>query len=173
MEERWYVIQTLTGKEQQLKTMIDTAMPREIFRESRLFYYEEKRRYLGGWHIEKKMLFPGYVFILTGSVYEMRDYVRHLPQFARVLGRDSEAVPLSDDEADVLLKITGGSDVVRMSYGVKEGDEVTVTGGALVGMECRIVKIDRHKRKALIELDFLGEKRQVQVGLEIIKTINA
>ena len=34
--------------------------------------------------------------------------------------------------------------------------------------EALIKKIDRHKRTALVETEFMGEKRLIEVGLEII-----
>ena len=54
------------------------------------------------------------------------------------------------------------------SIGFIEGNEVFVTEGPLMGFESKIVKIDRHKRKATIEVEFCGEKRLVNVSLEII-----
>ena len=59
-----------------------------------------------------------------------------------------------------------------MSYGMQVGDKVRVTEGALVGLEYRIVKIDRHKRKAVIEIELFREKKEITVGLEILVKVN-
>lgn len=40
-----------------------------------------------------------------------------------------------------------------------------------VGKEKYIRKIDRHKRKALLEMSIFGEKQKMQVGLEIVEKI--
>ncbi|MEG2506006.1 MAG: KOW motif-containing protein, partial [Carnobacterium sp.] len=58
--------------------------------------------------------------------------------------------------------------VVDMSVGYIIGDKIIVRDGPLKGKEGSIKKIDRHKRIAFIEVEFLGEVRETKVGLEII-----
>jgi transcriptional antiterminator NusG len=52
--------------------------------------------------------------------------------------------------------------------GVIEGDRIIVTKGPLQGFESLIKKIDRHKRKATIEITLMGLPLAVDVGLEVI-----
>ena len=40
--------------------------------------------------------------------------------------------------------------------------------GPLHGLEGNIIKINRHKRMAIIKADFMGGPREIKVGLEII-----
>ena len=65
----------------------------------------------------------------------------------------------------------GEEQVVRMSEGIIEGEKVHVTDGPLQGMEGYIRKIDRHKRKAYLEISMFGRIQSVQIGLEIVKKI--
>ena len=59
-----------------------------------------------------------------------------------------------------------------MSTGIIEGEQVIVTGGPLMGMEGYIRKIDRHKRKAWVELEMFGRIQRVEIGLEIVEVRN-
>ena len=61
---------------------------------------------------------------------------------------------------------------MKMSTGVIEGDEVVVLNGPLMGRTSLIKKIDRHKRLAYLELEMLGRKKTIKVGLEIIAKNN-
>ena len=168
----WYVIQTQTGHEEKLKTMLDRTMPEGVDCSCELFFYESKRRYLGTWNIERKLLFPGYVIAVTEDVTSVDNQLKKLPEFGRFLRHGSDIVPLSDDEVSLIRKLTGDTGTVAMSYGMQVGDKVRVTEGALVGLEYRIVKIDRHKRKAVIEIELFREKKEITVGLEILVKVN-
>ena len=59
-----------------------------------------------------------------------------------------------------------------MSEGFIEGDKFIVTRGPLCGKEGLIQKINRHKRKAWLEVEMFGRKQEIEVGLEIVaKTV--
>lgn len=167
----WYVIQTQTGHEDKLKTLMDKTMPEGLDYSSNIFLYESKRRYLGAWNTERKPLFPGYVIVITDDIEGVDIHLKRLPEYARVLRHGEDIVPLTDDEVNFIRKLTGDDGVVSMSYGIQVGDKVSVTEGALVGLEYRILKIDRHKRKAVIEIELFKEKKEVTVGLEILKKV--
>lgn len=84
-------------------------------------------------------------------------------------GRDERYVPLSHDEVAWLQALTNvETHTVEFSEGVIEGDEVKVWKGPLKGQEAKIVKIDRHKRLAWIEMKMFGRTKVVKVGLEIV-----
>ena len=53
------------------------------------------------------------------------------------------------------------------SYGVIEKGILKVSSGVLTGMESRIKKIDRHKRKGFISMRIDDKEKLVGVGLEI------
>ena len=57
----------------------------------------------------------------------------------------------------------------NMSEGIIENDRVVVTKGPLKGNEGLIRKIDRHKRRAYLEVGLFGRKIETQVGLEIVE----
>ena len=59
-----------------------------------------------------------------------------------------------------------------MSEGIIVGDKVTILSGPLKGMESTIQKIDRHKRKAWLNLEMFGRMQLVEVGVEIVKKVS-
>jgi transcriptional antiterminator NusG len=74
---------------------------------------------------------------------------------------------------EFLQSFGGEKQIVEMSTGIIEGSKVIVESGPLKGREGLIKKIDRHKRKAYLELDMFGRSQRVEVGLEItMKTID-
>ena len=55
-----------------------------------------------------------------------------------------------------------------MSLGIIDGGVVKVLSGPLSGFEQYIVKVDRHKRKAYLEMELFGEAKKIVAGLEIV-----
>ena len=88
-----------------------------------------------------------------------------------MLGTGETRVALTPQEIEFILRFCGEDDIAEMSEGVIEDDQVHILSGPLMGMEGAIRKIDRHKRKAWLELEMFGRQQQIEVGLEIIKKI--
>ncbi len=132
-------------------------------------YVIRKRRYYGEWHEEKKILFPGYVFLVSDNPGELFLRLKKVPGLTKLLGTGDEIVPLSAEEEELLKKLGGESQVVEGSIGILEQDKIIVTEGPLQGMEGYIRKIDRHKRTAWLEVELMGRKIETQVGLEIVE----
>ena len=57
--------------------------------------------------------------------------------------------------------------IVLNSSGIKVDRNIYIQEGPLKGKESNLKKVDRHKRRAYIELYFMGMTRQVIVGLEV------
>lgn len=87
-----------------------------------------------------------------------------------MLGKDKEEIyPLPEDEVAFLKSFGKEEQIVEISSGYIEGDRIIVEKGPLKGKEGLIRRIDRHKRIAEIEIEFLGEQRKAKVGLEIVR----
>lgn len=79
----------------------------------------------------------------------------------------SGIVSLKEDETELLKNLGVGETPVEMSTGVIVNGSVMITEEPLAGLETCIRKIDRHKRKAWLEIGMFGRTIQIMVGLEI------
>lgn len=165
----WYVIQVHTGTEQKICTKCEKIISASILERCFIPYYECKKKFGGKWHIERKVLFPGYVFLVTDQLKELYQGLVQIIGMARLLRIEDEILPLSPQEVNLLLKLGGEEQVVEMSEGIIAGSQVQVYKGPLSGMEGTIRKIDRHKRKAWIEIEMFGGSQLVEIGLEIVR----
>ena len=138
----WYVIQTSTGMEEKIKQECEQRISKDVLSHCVLPLYEEKIKYKGQWHIQKKKLFPG-----------------------------DDIIALTQNEIDFLLRFAGDEELVKMSQGMIIGDKVVILSGPLKGMESTIQRIDRHKRKAWLNLEMFGRQQLVEVGVEIVKKV--
>lgn len=166
----WYAIQVHNGSEEKLKTVYQNRIPKEVLDECFIFYREEMKKYLGEWHKEEKILFPGYLFMGTDQPTELFDTLKKMPVPTRPLGDKDTLVPLTASEAELMKKLGGEKHVVKMSQGVIENGRTQITEGPMIGMEKYIRKIDRHKRRAVIEMKMAGERAvKAEVGVEIVR----
>lgn len=164
----WYVVQVRSGTEENILLQCRRKISAEILERGFIPYYEEKKRIRGEWTTRRKILFPGYVFVVTEQLEELYEELKGVAGLAKLIGTGREVVPLTEQEKSFLLEFGGEEQLVEMSEGVIENSVIRITSGPLMGKEGCIRKIDRHKRKAWLELDLFGHIQTVQVGLEIV-----
>lgn len=132
-------------------------------------YYQQKKRFQGEWHIQERILFPGYVFLIAENPEKLVNGLRKVIGLTKLIGTGDEIVPLVQEEIDLLMKIGTDKQLVEMSSGIIENDRVQILAGPLMGMEGNIRRIDRHKRTAYLEIEMFGRTVEMKVGLEIIR----
>ena len=107
--------------------------------------------------------------MVSGRLDDVYQELRKVIGLTKLLGTGKEIVPLSEEETALLKRIGAGEGPLEISMGLIENGTVTVTEGPLTGMEGCIRRIDRHKRKAWLEIDMFGRTMEMEVGLEIIE----
>ncbi len=164
----WYVVQVHSGTEERIllqceKKISDAGMERCF-----IPYYEEKRKIKGNWSVQKKILFPGYLFVISDDLTSLYQELKGVIGLTKLLGTGDEIVPLKQEEIEFLQRFGGEEQVVEMSEGIIENDKVIILSGPLKGLEGYIRKIDRHKRKAYLEMPMFGQIQNIEVGLEVV-----
>lgn len=161
----WYAVWVRTGQEEKVLQMCGKMLSEQCF----LPRYEQARKKNGIWIKTEEPLFPGYLFFISDNVETLADGLKSVPDFARVLGDDREPIALYPHEINFLQKYTNEKRVLEMSCGFLEGDRLVVTDGPLKDYQGKIVKIDRHKRLATLEMEFFGRVVRMKVGMEVVE----
>jgi transcriptional antiterminator NusG len=167
----WYAVQVRTGEEEKVKHFCNKLISNEVMKECFIPHYENKMRYLGSWHISTEVLFPGYIFMVSDHIDELRINVSRIPSLIRILGDGNEIIPLYDKEVEFLMQFGKAEHLIKMSQGYIENKRVIITDGPMKDYDGTIKKIDRHKRRAVIEVEFFGRTMDVTVGMELVKSI--
>ncbi|MDE5779385.1 MAG: antiterminator LoaP [Lachnospiraceae bacterium] len=164
----WYVVQVMTGNEHQVAALCKESLlneQEEVF----IPMYERKRKVRGDYEIVKAVLFPGYVFFQTEDVEGLFYCLKNVSGLTRILQTGEEFTPLHESEVAFLSRFGGKEHVVEFSVGYIEGDKVVITEGPMADWQGKVKKIDRHKRIAVLEVEFFGRITDVTVGLEIVE----
>lgn len=172
MKSNWFVFFVQTGRENKVC---------EYLNQEKMFAFvplvEDISKFARRLGREIKPMFRGYVLVesdLDGLSFikATRELRRRNRYIIRLLGTEHpDHMTLEQEEKEFLLSFCDDEHVVRKSIGVIEGDKVIINSGPLVGEESKIIKIDRHKRKAIIKIPILGDIRNIDVPLEIITKI--
>lgn len=150
----WYAIQTEPGYEEAVRQEVESMIPEKSRGDCRILYCIRKKRYQGSWHDKRERFLPGYMFLVTENRETEEKQI-------------SEFCPVKQEEEEFLMKLTQGKNEIGMSYGVIRDGVLEIRSGVLVGMESRVRKIDRHKRKGYIAMRINDEEKLAEIGLEI------
>lgn len=123
-----------------------------------------------GWRDVNVPLFPGYVFVYAHHPISRDIYARE-NGILRVLtyGKDDAQGCLVEKDrafAEMLLQKYG---VVGALAAVEEGSHVHITDGILQNYNGRVLKVDRRKRLAKVELELLGDHRGVWLAFQVLQ----
>lgn len=172
----WYVIQTVTGKEDELMLFIRTILCREHFEDCFVIRTEWLKRLRGEWQLQVRPLFPGYVFIETEAPERIYMELKKVPKFSKLLGsgRD-EFVPVRKEEEKFLRMITGDTGnldktVVKLTVvETEENGGIVSMKGALSCFRNDDIRVNLHKRYAVVKTQMLGRERTLIFGIQLIK----
>ena len=164
----FYVIWVQSQKEYEFKIKFQKKVNTSLYGRLLLITRIEKQKHRNSFLEKEKVMFPGYLFIETDYPEEIHEIICSQPEYIKILRNDGVFLPLTQREEDFLNRITGHTERVDMSLGIIDDGIVKVLSGPLSGFEQYIVKVDRHKRKAYLEMELFGEKKKLVAGLEIV-----
>ena len=128
--------------------------------------------------IVRKPLFPSYLFVETeltpnGFQQALLQYRSQIRGILKELKYEDDVSALSSEERAYLEGLMDEEHNVRLSKGEILDGEVIITEGPLKGYESNIIRIDRHKRRAILNVCMNDQEMQVDVSLEIVKKIES
>ena len=131
--------------------------------------YEFRRKQRGEWVLRESALLPGYVIAVTNDPWSLAHAMRAIPAYAKLLVMGETYVPLSADDRSWIERWTRrGERTIPISLAHKEGERIVVTDGPLVGREGMIVRVNRRRRVAHLEIRAGQITVHATVGLEVL-----
>jgi transcriptional antiterminator NusG len=172
----WYVLFVKTGHEERVRRQLGSFGFKdnmEIFTPTREKIIKLPDRIM----VQKKAMFPGYLFVETGTraedfgffVYRSKFYLQKILKVVRYGA--SFDIAMKEEERKALEAIMDQGRCVAASRGIIVGDRTMITEGPLMGQEGIIRRIDRHKRRAFLELPMFGQPRLAEVALTVVEKL--
>lgn len=121
-------------------------------------------------------VFPGYLFIEAErdeEIFACQWNFRRTEGFMRFLKSNQEITALDSKDLEIVLHFINnkGSIAGRSKVYFDENSRIIVAEGPLSGLEGKIIKVDRRKRRAKIKLDLYNDSFTVDLAFEVIESL--
>jgi len=124
----------------------------------------------------KLSVFPGYVFLELDCDEDVRNYrwaLKGIDGFFRFLKSNYHITPLQNKDLEMVLhfikKVGPVAGVSKVYF--DENSRIVVMQGPLSGLEGKIVKVDRRKKRAKIVLDLYDDSFSIDLAFETIEKV--
>lgn len=167
--DNWYVIQTATGNEFQLKNKIDLLFKNKF---NMLIPLREMLHSKNGDLVKTTYpLFPGYIFLhndINSFIYEEINI--KISGFIKPVCFNDKPAKIRPEEIQYLDTITNEHGVVPLSKAIfHKGDDIEILSGPLKNFKGTIIFINKKKHKAKVRVKLFNREIDTILGLNIIK----
>ncbi|MFP4153680.1 MAG: antiterminator LoaP [Alkalispirochaeta sp.] len=182
MASNFFVLQVMTGEEQRFIALANKAITRAS--EDRRYEDNGEAEYRFWWPRRKLRirrrgrtfptltpLFPGYVFLETETMTDLLfRAIRRTTGFIRFLKSNDDIRPLSDEDMGLIRHFLSFGEIVTESkVTFDENNRIVVKEGPLLGLEGKIVKVDRRKGRAKVKLDMYENAFLIDLAFEMLE----
>lgn len=173
-ERQWYAVHTYSGYEdavaRNLKQRVESfGMQDRIF--NVVVPTEKKIKIKGGRKTEvREKTFPGYVLVDMIATDDAWSVVRNTPQVTGFVGTANQAVPLSPQEVEQILKRVQG-ETVRHAIDLAEGDAVIIIDGPFKDLEGKVGEIDEERGKVKVLVPMFGRETPVELEADQVQRV--
>jgi len=170
----YYTIQVKAKGEKKFIKLFQSLYPDSPFK----LYFPQRRidiRRKGIICQSTTAIFPGYLFVEAENV-EIAEYqwdFRRTEGFYRFLNSNQNICPLSDMDLELVFHfIKRENQVVGISkVFFNENSRIVVVEGPLSGLEGRIIKVDKRKKRAKIKLNLYDDSFAIDLAFEVIEAL--
>ncbi|MDR0495389.1 MAG: antiterminator LoaP [Treponema sp.] len=116
-------------------------------------------------------VFPGYIFVESEreDILARQWEFRRTDGFYRFLKSNQNISPLADRDLELVLHFIKKGPIAGVSrVFFNEDDRIVVVDGPLIGLEGRIIKVDKRKKRAKIKLNLYNDSFAIDLAFELI-----
>lgn len=176
MAKRWYVLHVYSGFENKVaEAIMDKARQLGLDEkvEQVMVPMEEVMEVRRGQKVNaERKFFPGYVLAKLDMSDEVWHLVKNTPKVTGFLGAGNKPSPITEKEADRLLKqIQEGVERPRPSILFDIGEEVKVAEGPFMSFNGTVEDIDEEKGRLKVSVSIFGRATPVELEFSQVEKI--
>ena len=168
MTSKWYVIHTLTGQEEKVKTTIEGKIQEGALKE-RVFQVLIPTEQVsevkdGKKKISLRKFFPGYVLLEMDLDDETWYVVRNIPGVTGFIGTKTRPTPLLESEVNHIIKQTEErKEKPTPKVIFEKGDSVKIIEGPFINFSGIVEEVNPDKGKVKVMVSIFGRATPVEM----------
>ncbi|WGH27390.1 MAG: transcription termination/antitermination protein NusG [Candidatus Bostrichicola ureolyticus] len=175
-EKKWYVIRTISGKENKVKYSIDREikyMKLTNYIGQMLVPIENIIQIRNGKKIKKeKIHYPGYLIIEANLERELYYLIKKIPGVINFLCEGKKPIPIRKEEVNKILgKIDKYENIESINIPFSIYETVKIIDGPFNGFNGTIEKINKDKKKIELAVLIFGRKTPLELNFTQIERI--
>ncbi len=171
---QWYVIHTLTGKENGVKAAIEkttAANDWDHLLGRILVPTETEIRSSGGQRREiQRKLYPGYIIIQAELTNDVRHLIQRTPGVTHFVGSSDSPVPLTEDEVANIM-VTVGEESRKPKAIWETAQAVRVTEGPFAEFSGKITEVNIEHETVKVLITIFGRETPVELDFTQIEKL--
>jgi transcriptional antiterminator NusG len=171
---RWYLLYVSSGHEERAKRNLEQRIKyldaEDTIYEVVIPTANEIEIKGGKRHTISKKAFPGYIMVRMDLDEHSWEIVRNTPGVAGFVSTGVKPVPLSEEEADKILKrMEEVPSEVKVAF--EKGNSVRVTSGPFMDFIGKIEEVNAEKGRAVVMLSLFGRETPVNLDFLAVEKI--
>lgn len=183
LHPKWYVLRTMPGYEQEAAELMERKISRKLWEQCRILKKQQLFRTQGRYLLSRKDLFPGYIFVSTGTPEELAEELAKARRFPQLMGnygtdiipadsdkRRADIVPVEPEDLHFLENVCGKElehDMCLSTVRVDEEGQVRSAVGALEPYVGRITRQRLRHRYVTAEVPLFSRRAEVLFGIRM------
>ena len=173
--EQWYVLYTVPGKEAEAAALLERSVSHSCWIRCGIPRKVKVFRSGGILHLLDTVMFPGYLFIQTDCADVLANELEKARKFPQFIKSTASAVhemltPVEEKDLRFLRDVCGEN--LQRAMGVtritlNEENQIVRADGVLEHYRDHIVKLNLHKRFAIVEIELFNRKQEVLFGVRL------
>ena len=171
MENKWYILRTVTGKEKKAKEQLQSVIKEEgidhlikeiIIPMEKTFYLRKGKRV-----IVERNHYPGYIFVQMSPVAigELKSIGKQTNFVAGFLGGD-KPIPMRDIEVEQMLKkLDDFEKNTEPTNDFKIGESIKITDGPFKDFNGDITNISEDRTKFKVSVKIFGRPTPIELSI--------
>jgi len=174
--KRWFVVNTYSGYEQQVKQMLEQRVKLAGLEDriSRILIPTEDVLELkvGKKRVATRKFFPGYLLVEMEMNDETWQLVRSVPKVSGFVGAGNTPVPLTDAEAEgILRQMEGDRPKPKLAVMFEAGETVKIIDGPFVSFTGVIEDVNEEKTRLKVMVTIFGRQTSVELDFAQVEKI--
>ena len=114
----------------------------------------------------ERKFFPGYVLVKMDLTDEAYHLIKNTPKVTGFLGADNKPMPISDAEADRIIKqMTDVIDRPRQAVSFEVGEQVRVSEGPFASFNGVVEEVDDGRSRLKVAVSIFGRPTRVELEM--------